>query len=202
MADTLDLLSLAEAKQAIGTATAATDLDTAVAAYITSVSRLIDANCGPMVQRAITLETHDGGQDTIRLTYNPAASVTSVVEYQGTTAVTCTQETPGTAPDPGYLLDPASGYVYRRAGGTDGKWYNGRRNVVVSYTAGRFTSTSTVDARVKQAAAMLLRHLWAIQYGNGNVMFGEADVPIPIGFAIPNRVREMLASYWLVPAVY
>lgn len=202
MADTLDLLSLAEAKQAIGTALAGTDMDSAVATYVTAVSRLIDANCGPMVQRTITLEVHDGGQDTIRLTYNPAASITTVIEYQGTTAVTLTEETPGTAPDPGYLLDKVSGYVWRRAGGTDGKWYNGRHNVVVTYTAGRFTSTSTVDLRVKQAAGMLLRHLWAIQYGNGNVMFGEADVPMPIGFAIPNRVKEMLASYWLVPAVY
>lgn len=202
MADTLDLLSLTEGKQAIGTAAAATDIDTTLAGYITATSRLIDANCGPMVQRTITGEVHDGGAATIRLTYNPASTVTTVTEYQGTTAVTVTQETLGTAPNPGYLLDVASGYLYRRANGVDGQWYDGRRNIVVTYTAGRFANTAAVDARVKQAAGMLLRHLWAIQYGNGNVMFGEADVPMPIGFAIPNRVREMLASYWLVPAVF
>lgn len=201
MADTLDLLSLAEAKLAIGTSIAATDLDTSVAAYITSVSRTLDANCGPLVQRTITGEVHTGGNRLVRLNYWPVASITTVTEYQGITAVTCTAETPGTFPTNGYLYDTASGYVMRRTSGDDATWAAGRSNVVITYVAGRYTSTSTVDVRVKQAASMLLRHLWAIQYGSGNSMFGEMDMPTPIGFAIPNRVREMLADLWLVPAV-
>lgn len=201
MSDTLDLLTLTEAKTAIGTTIAATDLDTIIATYVTTVSRTLDANCGPLVTRTITNEAHNGGGYTIRLSYNPAASITTVTEYQGTTAVTITQQTPGTLPDNGYVLDTPSGYLYRVQGGADAYWYQGRNNIVVTYSAGRFASTSVVDARVKQAAGMLLRHLWAMQYGSGNVMFGEADIPAPIGFAIPNRVKELLASYWLIPSV-
>ena len=201
MADTYDLLSLAEGKLAIGTSIAATDYDTSVASWITATSRLIDANCGPMVQRTVTNELHDGGNRTFRLSKAPCSSITTLTEYQGTTAVTCTAETPGVFPANSYLFDAASGYVLRRTSGSDGTWAPGRSNIVVTYVAGRFTSTSTVDARVKQAAAMCLRHLWAIQYGSGNSMFGEIDMPTPIGFAIPNRVRELLASYWDVPAV-
>lgn len=201
MSDTLDLLTLTEAKQAIGTTVAATDLDTTIAAYVTACSRLLDANCGPLVNRTYTAEAHNGGDYTIRLNYPPAATVTTVTEYQGTTAVTVTQQTPGTLPNEGYVHDTASGYLYRTQGGIDARWYQGRQNITVTYTAGRFASTSAVDPRVKQAAGMLLRHLWAMQYGSGNIMFGEAEVPVPVGFAIPNRVREMLASYWLVPAV-
>lgn len=201
MSDTLDLLSLTEAKQAIGTTIAATDLDTTIAAYVTSVSRLLDANCGPLVNRTYTNEVHSGGNYTVRLNNNPASTITTVTEYQGTTALVLTAETPGVIPDNAYVLDTPSGYLYRRQGGIDALWYQGRNNITVTYTAGRFASTSTVDPRVKQGASMLLRHLWGMQYGSGNLMFGEADVPMPIGFAIPNRVKELLASYWLVPAV-
>lgn len=201
MADTYDLLSLSEAKQAIGTSIAATDLDTSVASYVTTVSRIIDANCGPMVQRTYSNELHSGGNRVIRLNNWPATTLTTVTEYQGTTAVTCTAETPGVYPTNGYLFDAPSGYVLRRASGADATWAKGRSNIVVTYTAGRFASTSTVDPRVKQAAAALLRHLWAIQYGTGNITFGEMDMPVPIGYAIPNRVKEMLASYWNVPAI-
>lgn len=202
MADTLDLLTLAEGKAAIGTAVAATDLNTSVASYITTVSRTLDQHCGPLVQRTITNEAHDGGSLTIRLAYPPPATVTSLTEYQGVTAVACTQETAGTQPANAFIVDPASGYLYRRTSGSDSRWAVGRRNIVVTYSAGRFANTSSVDPQVKQGAAMLLRHLWAIQYGSGNVTFGELDIPAPIGFAIPNRVRELLADYWQVPAVY
>jgi hypothetical protein len=202
MADTLDLLSLAEGKAAIGTAVAAVDLNTSVASYITAVSRTIDDNCGPMVQRTLTSEAYDGGAGTIRLASTPVVSVTTVTEYQATTAVACTQETAGTAPANGYVLDPRSGYLYRRTSGSDSRWAPGRRNIIATYVAGRYATTATVDPQVKQAASMLLRHLWAIQYGSGNATFGEMDMPTPIGFAIPNRVREMLATYWQVPAVY
>jgi hypothetical protein len=33
------------------------------------------------------------------------------------------------------------------------------------------------------------------------MMFGEVEIPIPMGYAIPNRVRETLNDLWLTPAV-
>ena len=200
MADTYDLLSLAEAKATLGQSAAATDLDTTIASYVTAVSRMLDEACGPLVTRTVTAEKYSGdGTAIIKLRQMPASAITSCTEYQGTTAVTLTVETIGTTPSAGCILDPATGLLYRRAGGWDDAWYPGRGNISVTYTAGRYANTAAVDARVKRAAGMLLRHLWAIDKGSGNMMFGEVDMPIPMGFAIPNRVREMLSDFWLVP---
>jgi hypothetical protein len=200
MADTYDLLSLAEAKQALGQPLTASDLDTTIASYVTGVSRILDANCGPLVQRTVTGETYSGdGTSIIRLRQTPAASITSCTEYQGTKAVTLTVETIGTAPAAGCILDPQNGLLYRRSGGWDSSWWMGRGNITVTYVAGLYANTAAVDARVKRAAGMLLRHLWAIDKGSGNLMFGEVDMPIPMGYAIPNRVKEMLSDLWLVP---
>jgi hypothetical protein len=202
MADTYDLLSLTEAKQALGLPTANPDLDTTVASYVTAVSRLLDDRCGPLVQRTVTNETHSGnGETIIQLAQRPAASITSCTEYQGTTAVPLTVETIGTAPSNGCIVDSTNGLLYRRSGGVDARWYPGRNNITVTYTAGRYASTSVVDARVKRATGMLLRHLWAIDKGSGNMMFGEIEMPIPMGYAIPNRVREMLSDLWRAPVI-
>jgi hypothetical protein len=201
MADTYDLLSLSEAKTTLGLAASASDLDTAVASYVTAVSRLLDEKCGPFVQRTISSEIHSGGYIMLQLRNAPAASITSCTEYQGTTAVTISVETLGTAPANGCLLDSTTGMLVRRSGGSDDIWYPGRNNVTVTYSAGRYTNTAAVDARVKRAAGMLLRHLWAMDKGSGNLMFGEIDMPIPMGYAIPNRVRELLSDFWLAPVI-
>lgn len=202
MADTYDLLSLAEAKSALGLPAANPDLDTTVASYVTAVSRVLDENCGPLVQRTISAELYSGERrPAIRLRNMPAASITSCTEYQGTTAVVLTVETIGTDPAEACILDSSTGLLYRRSGGLDADWYPGRNNITVTYTAGRYANTAAVDARVKRAAGMLLRHLWAIDKGSGNMMFGEVEIPIPMGYAIPNRVREMLSDFWLTPAV-
>jgi hypothetical protein len=153
------------------------------------------------VARTITNEIHSGGYSMLTLRNAPASTITSCTEYQGTTAVTVTVETIGTAPSEGCLLDSTTGMLVRRSGGDDAVWYPGRNNIKVTYTAGRYATTATVDARVKQAAGMLLRHLWAIDKGSGNLMFGEINVPIPMGFAIPNRVRELLNDFWLPPVI-
>jgi hypothetical protein len=177
MADTYDLLSLAEAKGALGLPAANPDLDTTVASYVTAVSRVLDQNCGPLVQRTVTNETHSGNNsNAIDLKQRPA-------------------------PANGVILDGDNGFLYRRSSGADWTWYPGRNNITVTYTAGRYANTAAVDARVKRAAGMLLRHLWAIDKGSGNMMFGEVEIPIPMGYAIPNRVRETLADLWLTPAV-
>ena len=200
MSDTYDLLTLNEGKTALGLTANTTDQDTLVASYITTVSHILDINCGPLVQRTISSEKRSGGNDAIPIQYGPAVSITSITEYQGITPVTLTEETAGIAPANGYLLDAENGLVYRRSSAQDTYFAFGRNNIVITYTAGRYSSTSVVEPRVKRAAATMLRHLWNIDKGSGNLMFGEVDAPTPIGFAIPNRVREMLADLWQIPA--
>jgi hypothetical protein len=188
MADTLDVVTLAEFEADLGDVD-----DTLAAAYITSVSRLLDKVCGPIVQRTITDEVHDGGSNMIMLSEWPVASVTSVVEYQGHTAVTLTEEAVTTSPANGFLCEFDNGEVFRRAGKRDWTFYRGRRNILVTYVAGRYATTATVDARFKRAALITLRNLWSREQGMGTVTFGPDGQPI-VGatFALPNAAAAFI----------
>jgi len=184
-----DLVTLAEAESYMG---ADSDAPT-LALFVTAVSRLIDERVGPVVQRTITGETHDGGDRNIFLKHAPLSSVTSVTEYQGNTAVTLTAETPSTSPGSGFLVDLTTGQVTRRSGKIDWHFWPGRDNVTVTYVAGRYADTASVDERFKMAALISIRQLWAREQGMGTVTFGPDGAPI-LGatFALPNAALAML----------
>lgn len=187
MADALDLVTLEEVETYTGGNESPTDL------FITAVSRLIDERVGPVVQRTITAEMHNGGSHHIYLKHAPVASVTSVTEYQGTTAVSLTEEDPGTSPGSGYVLDAAAGRLTRRSGKLDWRFYPGRDNVSVTYVAGRYEDTGQVDERFKMAALISIRQLWSREQGMGTVTFGVDGQPL-LGatFALPNAALAML----------
>jgi hypothetical protein len=188
MADTLDVVTLAEAKADLG------DLgDALLAEYITRVSRLLDKVCGPIVQRTVTNEYHDGGDTSVLLSEWPVVSVTTATEYQGTTAVTLTEEAVTTSPGSGFLVDFAKGRVHRRSGKRDWTFYPGRRNIVVTYVAGRYADTASVDDRFKAAAIITLRNLWSREQGMGTVTFGPDGQPITGAlFALPNAAAAFI----------
>lgn len=204
MADTLDILTIAEGRAAVKIGSGDTSQDTDLAAQITAVSRRLDQAAGPIVVRTITDELHDGGCDRIWLQSYPITSFTTVTEYDGTTGTVLTAETVGTEPSTGYLADrygpnPAlySGCLHRRSGGSDWAFSSGRLNVKVTYVAGRYATTAVVDERFKQAGRIMLQNLW--RAGLETALLGdEYDVPAQAfpGFAIPNAVRQLLAEEW------
>lgn len=200
MADTLDLISLAEAKLAINFS-GDTSQDTEFASYVTAASRLLDALVGPVVVRTLTDELYDGGRHAIWLLKKPVTSITAVTEYTGTAAQVLAAETNSTKTANDYLPELASGLLRRRANGADSRFPSGRRNVKVTYVAGRAADTASVDARFKQAAAMTFLHLWRRDQGAGSVIFGEGEAPVPAGFAVPRAVAEMLSDQLLVPGL-
>jgi hypothetical protein len=193
MTDTLDVLTLAQARAATGIESTDTSFDTDLQQYVTSVSRKMDGLIGPVVQRTITGELLDGGSNYVIPAYRPVASFTTVTEYQGTTAVTLTAETPGVAPANAYLWDARLGRLRRRESGTDACWYLQRSTVSLTYVAGWYANTAAVDPQVVTAAQIILAHLWRAEKGSGNATFGD-DVVFPSGFAIPRRAVEMLGS--------
>lgn len=204
MADTLDVLTLAEGKAAVKVGSGDSSHDTDLAALITAVSRRLDQCAGPVVVRTITDELHDGNVDSIWLRSYPVTSITTVTEYDGTTATVLTQETVGTQPASGYLpdrYDPApslyNGRLIRRAGGADWCFPYGRLNVKVTYVAGRYSATATVDSRFKIAAEIMLQNLWRADLETA-LLNDEYDVPSQAfpRFGIPNAVRHLLAEEW------
>jgi hypothetical protein len=173
-----------------------------LAARISAVSKRLDDACGAVVQRTVTGELHDGGDYLIRLKH-PAAAFASVTEYQATTSVVLTRETVGTQPADGYYADlhldvPGlfSGLLIRRSGGADARFYPGRGNISVTYTAGRYADTETVPEHFKEAALIMLKKL---ADGDQTVVpVGEFDTPgarLPT-FGVPRAVKELLFNEW------
>lgn len=198
-----DLLTLAEAKAAINQPSGDTSQDTEIAAWVTAVSLQLDKLCGPIVNRTVTSESHDGGGHTLYLKQRPVASVTEVKEFSGTTATTLTAESTSSQPGTAYLLETAKGVLRRRSGGGDASYPRGRQNVVVTYTAGRgYTDSSSVDERFKTGARLLLAHLWRREQGAGTETFGSVPAfPGVPGFGLPNVVRDLLAEDIQAPEV-
>ncbi|MBP7594300.1 MAG: hypothetical protein KA755_01475 [Candidatus Microthrix sp.] len=198
--DTLDVLTLLEGKVAVGITGSDTTSDTALAQKITAVSRKLDRVFGPIVQRTITGEVHPGGHETVILRHRPVTSYASVTEYSGTTGTVLTAEDYDTQPADGYSPDrwqtasaPYSGVIRRRFSGNPGNFARGPEAVRVTYLAGRYTTTATVDPLFKEAAGIMLANLWR-QSEPSVLTVGEFDVPsrnFPT-FGLPNASGDLL----------
>ena len=199
---TLDVLSQTEALEAVGLNT---DTTGRLAAYVSAVSQQLDNLVGPVVQRTVTSESHDGGDDEVFLRQRPVASVTAVTEYRNTTAQALVAETNTTKTGYNYLLDPAAaGKLCRRSSNQDFPFPPGKSNVIVTYVAGRASTTGAVDAKYKQAAAMMLRNIWTAEAASGSETFGaftdQAPNPL-LGPGLLNKVVAMLDGEMQGPMV-
>ncbi|MFH9816142.1 head-tail connector protein [Streptomyces sp. NPDC017230] len=181
------LLTLAEAKAQLNITTDTSD--TELTAYIEAIGPVIERFVGPVEAQQV-VETHDVPRDGGRvlvLRRLPVMSLTSVepVLTGGTTYAVGT-----------LVLDGDTGVV-RRA---DGGWLRGPLRV--TYQSGR----ASIPATINLAARMLVQHLWRTQNaGRGPVLAGGDDMaaePIPgFGYAVPNRVLQLLEPYRLPPGV-
>lgn len=204
-AGSTDVLTFLEAKRAVNLDTTNTDGSELLTTLITAVSTQLDELCGPVVNRTITTETHDGGSTMILLRYLPVSSITTVTEYSGTIATTLTAETNTTKTTSNYLHVGttgrlASGRVVRRSNNCDATFAIGRRNIEVTYVAGRAATTAAVPAKFKQAAAMMLRNVWVSEQASGSETFGaftdQAPNPL-LGPGLLNKVVALLEGEML-----
>lgn len=62
--------------------------------------------------------------------------------------------------------------------------------LTIVYTAG----LSAIPRRIKNAGLELARHLWLTQNGSVGRGRSDDDIPVPMGFAVPRRVEEMLGT--------
>jgi hypothetical protein len=186
MADLLDVVTADECAAALDSL----DVDDGqLPRYVTAVSRRIDGLCGPVVVRDVTDERHDGGRPTIALREIPVFAITSVTEYRSGTGVTVIADIDDVLATDGYVFDGLSGLLRRTVSGCARAWTPGYQNVKVTYTPGRYATTADVDERFRQAAVMMVRHLWLADQGVGSDMYGLSTVA---PFATPNAVVDML----------
>lgn len=207
MAEATDLLTLAEAKSAVNLPTGTTTQDASLALYVSGISKRVDALCGSVVQRTVTDERHNGGAGLIMLDKHYATTITSFSEWQNTTEKVLTAETDGSKPADAYLLEPGDpyGFVYRRMSGSDATFYSGRRNLVVTYTSGRYAATASVDSQFKLATSSILRRVWKREssgWSQQPSFYSDTENPTdPLTFyrAIDPMIREFLNDQLLPP---
>lgn len=150
MADT-DILSLDEAKLAINVNTDVSQLDDKLALINSGVSAKIDEHCGPVVIRSIEGEVYYPTGPTLALASHPVVSVEEVVETWNGTETEIT--------DAGYRLDLRGGLLTRLSSFEPINWTRDA-HLAVSYTAGRYTSTETVEMDWKLGALEIVGEVW------------------------------------------
>lgn len=185
----MPLLTLEDAKAQLNITTSTNDVE--LQAYIDGVTTAIEAHVGPVLPRAVQ-ETHESpacGAQVLVLRQTPVISLTSVTPVL-TAGVTYSVAD--------LTVDATTGTVRRLDGG---RLYG---PLLFLYMAGR----GDVAATIILAARLMLQHLWRTQRGSarGPVIAGgdDYDVNEPVagwGYAIPNRVLELLAPYKLPPVV-
>lgn len=192
-----DLLTAAEARRFVSLGTVDATRGTLLAQYVTAASRALVSRVGTIIHGTVTGELYDGGRSSFYLRNAPVKQVVQVVEYDGTTAATLTAESNTSKPSAGYRADLVSGRIVRRDTNSTSLFPVGQENVYVTYVAGRFADTASVDDRFKTACGLIVKNVWRAQeMGVGSV--DEFDVPqasFP-RFTIPNAVKEMLADEW------
>lgn len=185
------LLSLAEGKRYLNKDLIITTDDDEVYDLIDTATTLIEEIVGAVVPRNVT-EVHDGRTRSIFLRQK-ARAITSVVEAQAVgQVVTLLAEVPGvSAPNDGYLFVSDINAIRRSAGGSP-MYFVGQ--VTVVYVAGR----AVVPPNFRTAAGELLSHVWRTsQFARGitRPRVNDAQDPtVVMGYAIPNRVRELLGT--------
>lgn len=191
------IVSLTDVKLHLNKVLTATTDDNELRAFIDGAGLVVDAVCGPTVNRTV-VEYHDGGRVAIPLRIWPMVSVTSVVEtWWGGTNYTLTRETDlGVGPSTGfdYTADIAQGLIYRRISFFPADFVPGVRNIKVTYVAGRPHPWPT---NITLAAKELVGFMWRTsQLGRGptRATIGGQDTQMVAGYAVPNPIVDMLMT--------
>ena len=187
----LQLVSLPEVKTHLNKDLTLTTDDEELRDWIDAARYVIEREVGPVSPCTVTETYSPRAQRKIQLRQGPVISVSSVVETwgPGDTRV-LTADIGNTYGDNEYLLDRADRTIVRRAAGWSTYFPTGDANVTVTYLVGRYP----IPANYKMAVAELINHLWrASQLASGATRPNPTSPDtVQLGYAVPNRVRELL----------
>jgi len=170
------IVTLADAKLQLNLDADDTSADVELQRYIDAVTAPIERELGRVVEpRTVTDEIAvTGRRASFLLQSVPVVSLTSLISADG--AQTWSVDPTVTH------LDPESGRVTLLSGPP----FTG--TVVAIYQAGM----AVIPANIQLAALIVIQHLWETQRGRSGAMPGGGDIPVPAGYAIPNRAAELL----------
>lgn len=184
------LISLEEIKSHLNKSLSVHDDDDELRDWIDAARFVIEREVGPVLPRTV-VERYPGGRPMFTLRTGPVISVISVQEVWGPGDTrTLTVEDGVTYGDNQYLFDAFNRRIARRNNGWRAYFPSGDANVTVTYQVGRYP----IPMNHKLATAELISHLWRasqLAAGGARPNLNTPDV-IPVGYAVPNRVRELL----------
>lgn len=192
MADTLDVLTLAEGRAAIGQDPSTTDtaLDTQLELYITATSRWIDSVCGRMVTRTVAELAANTTANTLTLDSATPAQLADLLEQLGS----CVDI--GTAAAPTVIAASRQLEAVDTAAGT--VTISGEPVTTTdahSVRQGLYVNTAGVDPVVKLGASAHLRWLWAVERGAASRNFDDFG-NVGETIAVPRRVLDILGDFY------
>lgn len=140
---------------------------------LTSASEWVEFRLSSYLEvTAVTESIHTRGW-TMSPSKRLLAAVSSITREQTSTVISADR----------YKVDTTNDLIRFYRAVTPG-WYT------LAYTAGM----SSIPKRAKNAGLELARHLWLTQNGSVGRGRSDDDIPVPMGFAVPRRVDELLAS--------
>lgn len=175
--------------------------DALVQICVSAATPLIEGIVGPQTVTSYT-EAYDGGRPDIRPTHQPLVAVQAVTEYVGTTAYQLTEQPLGAQTDAwAFTVNALTGVIERRTfGGGPAPFMAGESNVLVTYTAG----VEAPALNVVLATLALVKHLYKSTLPKLRSRSGDYDdgsTVVPVGYAVPNFVLELLQVSDLGPGI-
>jgi hypothetical protein len=168
------IISLDDARTAVNH-----DDDDLLRLYIAATTNVIEHLTGPLLGET-RVETYDGDGTTALALFAYPTAITSVVQ----SGVTLSSDV--------YEVG-MGGILWRRTG----YWPARPGSIVVTYTVG--SDPNIIPPNVTLAAYEQLRHLWQVGRVPTRPAIGGDPAPgyttTPMGFAVPNRVIELLGSH-------
>jgi len=205
VAASLSLISFSELRDQVNVSPADTTGSAKLRRFTQSATDVVQNICGPILPTLKQI-VYPGGGSFVILPERWVRSITQVQEFWGgVTIYTLTSQPPGSSPLTafGYYWDPALNRITRMAAGFETQFKPGQLAVTVNYVAGM----PTIPQDVTDATGELIRHWWAngqqpwrapFQVGTGD----DAGTQPVMGYAIPNRVMEMLIPYRKKPGIF
>lgn len=193
----LALISFSELKDQLNISVTDTTGTAKLRRFMQSASDVVQNITGPILGQMRT-EFFDGHRETIVLSPRWVQSITTITENLGTTVFTLTEQplSAGNFTQYGYTWDRDTHKITRRANGLTAWFPDGRGNVAVTYKQG----INPLPQDITDATGELIRHWWENGQMPGRASFqaqgGDDDGAIMVmGYAVPNRVIEMLKPY-------
>jgi hypothetical protein len=204
IAPALDLVSLNDVRDQLNITPTDRSMDAKLIRFIKAATSVIENITGPILPASRT-DVFDGETTYVSLPFRWVKSIQLVTETRGITNYTLTEQPLGHSTDAyAYTWDKTVNKIVRRAyGGAVAIFPPGTNVVSVTYTLGM----TTIPDDIQMAAAELIRHWW--QFGQQPFRGAFSAQPVDdgglatvVGYAVPNRVLELLNPWRRHPAVF